>query len=86
VSLDEKIGMFFGGERAFVLKNKAALRKLILHMEWNNHRLALEDMEKYLKEDDFQKAMEFGWFQKTKHPGEFYELTPHGIEMLGNLR
>lgn len=71
-------------EKQFIMRNKAVLQKLIQHMNWNDNRLTIKDIQKNLGNLTNQ-AMAFGWLQKTKHPGEWYELSQKGVDAIGGI-
>jgi hypothetical protein len=71
--------------KQFILKNRAVLIKFLQLLNFNDNRAAVSDIKKTLGDNLFNQVMSFGWLQKTKHPGEFYELSDNGIDTIGGL-
>lgn len=68
-----------------LLKNKPALKKMLLHMQWNDNRLHSNDIKSHLGNDLYNQVMSLGWLQKTNKPGDFYELSNGGVQAIGRL-
>jgi hypothetical protein len=74
----------FAAQRV-VMKNKPVLIKMLQHMNWNDHRLTANDLKKDMGDALYNQIMNLGWLQKTRHPGEWYELSPSGVNAIGGL-